>query len=127
MNWLEILGWNQKQINDLRYTAYSYANQGIYEVALKCYDALSVLSPIPADLQMLGALHLQMGNGEKALENLDRALQMVPTDPQTQLNRAKALFMLGNKRQGLMQAIELEKSTDKMISSQAAALLLAYK
>ncbi len=124
---MEILGWNQKQIDDLRCTAFSYVNQGIYDVALKCYDALAVLSPIPNDLQMLGALHLQMGNGSKALEYLDKALKMTPADPQTQLNRAKALLVLGAKKQGLIQALELQNSQDVAIASQATALVLAYK
>lgn len=127
MDWLEILGWGPRQIDDLRCTAYSYVNQGIYDVALKCYDALTVLSPVSNDLQMLGALHLQMGNGAKALEYLDKALKLDPADLQTQLNRAKAFLMMGNRSKGLAQAVELEKSPDRAIASQASALLLAYK
>lgn len=128
MNWLEILGWDNEEISDLRYVAYSYIKQGIYDVALTFFDALSVLSPpIPYDLQTIGALHLQMGNGLKALDFLDRALKMEPGHLMTQLNRAKALFMLGYKRQGLVQALELEKCEDKEIASQASALVLAYR
>lgn len=128
MNWLEILGWGTEEISDLRYVAYSYIKQGIYDVALTFLDALSVLSPpTPYDLQTIGALHLQLGNGLKALDFLDRALKMEPTHLATQLNRAKALFMLGYKRQGLVQALELEKSPDKEISTQASALVLAYR
>lgn len=128
MNWLEILGWGTEEIGDLRYVAYSYIRQGVYDVALTFFDALSVLSPpIPYDLQTIGALHLQLGNGLKALDFLDRALKMEPTHLLTQLNRAKALFMLGYKRQGLVQVLELEKCQDKEISSQASALVLAYR
>lgn len=48
MNWLEILGWGQTEIEDLRYVAYSYIQQGIYDVALTFFDALTVLSlPTP--------------------------------------------------------------------------------
>ncbi|OGN65183.1 MAG: type III secretion chaperone [Chlamydiae bacterium RIFCSPHIGHO2_12_FULL_49_9] len=127
-NWLEILGWGRTEIEDLRYVAYSYIRQGIYDVALTFFDALLVLSPSNAyDLQTIGALYLQQGNGLKALELLDRALKVDPSHLPTQLNRAKALFMLGYKRQGLIQAIELEKSENREISSQAAALLLAYR
>jgi tetratricopeptide (TPR) repeat protein len=128
MNWLEILGWGEAEIADLRYVAYSYIRQGIYDVALTFFDALAVLSPpIAYDLQTIGALYLQLGNGLKALDFLDRALKMEPHHLLTQLNRAKALFMLGYKRQGLLQVLELEKKTDKEIASQASALVLAYR
>src|SRR5689334_2279896 len=111
MDWLQILGWEQETLDDLRIVGYSYIKQGIYDVALTFFDALAVLeNPTPYDLQTLGALHLQLGNGSKALDYLDQALQSEPANPQTLLNRAKALLMLGYKRQGLLQAMELEQS-----------------
>ncbi len=128
MKWLDILGWSSDEITDLRYIAYSYIRQGIYDVALTFFDAISVLAPpIAYDLQTVGALHLQLGNGLKALDYLDRALKMDPTHLLTQLNRAKALLMLGYKRQGLMQALALESAEEKEIASQASALVLAYR
>jgi tetratricopeptide (TPR) repeat protein len=126
--WLDLLGWGTQEVGDLRYVAYSYIKQGIYDVALTFFDALAVLAPPTAyDLQTIGALHLQMGNGLKALDYLDRSLKIDPTHSSTQLNRAKALFMLGYKRQGLAQVLELEKAQDKEIASQASALVLAYR
>ena len=128
MHWLEILGWGPEELTDLRYVAYSYIKEGVYDVALTFFDALSVLSPpIPYDLQTMGAIHLQLGNSLKALDFLDRSLKMEPGNLLTQLNRAKALLMLGYKRQGLAQALELEKCDDKEIASQASALVLAYR
>ena len=128
INWLEILGWGKSEVEDLRFVAYSYIQQGIYDIALTFFDALTVLSaPNAYDLQTIGAIHLQMGNGLKALDYLDRALKLEPNHAPTQLNRAKALFMLGYKRQGVSQSMELEKSPDKSISDQASALTLAYK
>jgi len=128
MEWKEVLGWKKEEMEDLRYVAYSYIKQGIYDVALTFFDALSVLDqPTPYDLQTMGALHLQIGNGLKALDFLDRALKVEPDHPKTQLNRAKALFMLGYKRQGMLQALELEKSGDAEISTAASALILSYK
>lgn len=128
IKWTEVLGWGQEEIDDLRYVAYSYIKQGVYDVALTFFDALAVLSPAtPYDLQTIGALHLQIGNGLRALDYIDRALKLEPNHLPSKLNRAKALFMLGYKRQGLMQALELEKSADKEIASQAAALVLAYR
>lgn len=128
MNWLEVLGWGTGEVNDLRFVAYSYIKQGIYDVALTFFDALTVLSPpLAYDLQTIGALHLQLGNGLKALDFLDRALKMDPEHLLSKLNRAKALFMLGYKRQGLAQVLELEKCPDAQIASQASALVLAYR
>lgn len=126
--WLEILGWGEEELSDLRFVAYSYIKQGVYDVALTFFDALAALEePTVYDLQTLGALHLQMGNGLKALEFLDRALKLDPHHLPTQLNRAKALFMLGYKRQGLVQAMQLEKIDQPEIAAQAAALVLAYQ
>jgi predicted Zn-dependent protease len=128
MNWLEVLGWGDGEVNDLRFVAYSYIKQGIYDVALTFFDALTVLTPPEAyDLQTIGAIHLQLGNGLKALDFLDRALKMDPNHLLSKLNRAKALFMLGYKRQGLAQVLDLEKSSDPQIASQASALILAYR
>lgn len=128
VNWQEILGWGNEEMDDLRFVAYSYIKQGVYDVALTFFDALAVLStPTPYDLQTIGALHLQVGNGLKALDYLDKALKIEPEHLPTQLNRAKALFMLGYKRQGLVQALGLEKAEDPGVAKAAAALVLAYR
>jgi tetratricopeptide (TPR) repeat protein len=127
-NWMEILGWDNEGIADLRYVAYSYIKQGIYDVALTFFDAIAALEePSIYDLQTIGALHLQLGNGVKALDFLDKSLKLDPAHLQTQLNRVKALLLLGYKKQGLLQAEELEHCGDPEISSQAKALLLAYR
>lgn len=128
MDWMEILGWSEEEISDLRAAGYSYIQQGVYPTALKYFEALTVLNPSRSyDLATLGALHLQLGNGLQALDYIDRALKIEPQSLETKLNRAKALFMLGYRRQGLLQAMELEKCDDPKISSQASALILAYK
>lgn len=128
MDWLEILGWNESEITELRSAGYSYIQQGVYPIALKYFEALSIIAPSNSyDLETLGALHLQLGNGLQALDYIDNALKFEPDSPQIQLNRAKALFMLGYRRQGLLQAMELEKCDDPVIASQATALLLAYR
>lgn len=128
MNWQEVLGWGNAEIEDLRYVAYTYIRQGIYDVALTFFDALAVLTPPTTyDLQTMGALHLQLGNGLKALDYIDRSLKADPKHLPTKLNRAKALFMLGYKRQGIAQALELEKSEDPEIANKASALALSYR
>jgi tetratricopeptide (TPR) repeat protein len=126
--WLDLLGWNEEQISDLRYTAYMYIREGVYDVALTFLDAIAILAPpLPYDLQTLGALYLQKGDGLKALDYLDRAVKMEPSHWPSQLNRAKALFMLGYQRQGILLATDLEKCPDRAIASQASAILLAYE
>jgi tetratricopeptide (TPR) repeat protein len=128
VDWLEILGWEESELDDLRLTGYCYLRQGVYDTALTFFESLSILSPSNSyDLETLGGLHLQMGNGLQALDYIDRALKMEPMNLETRLNRAKALFMLGYRRQALLQAMELEKAEDPKIASQASALVLAYK
>lgn len=128
VNWVEVLGWGKEEVDDLRYVAYSYIKEGIYDVALTVFDALAVLTPPTAyDLQTIGALHLQMGDGLKSLDFLDRSLKIEPQHLPTLLNRTKALLMLGYKKQGLTQAIDLQNSADKEIAEQASALILSYQ
>lgn len=128
IKWKEVLGWGNEEIDDLRYVGYSYIKQGIYDVALTFFNALTVLTPPNVyDLQTLGALHLQLGNGLKALDHLDRALKLDPTHLPSQLNRAKALIALGYKQQGLVQALAVEKQGEKPFSDQASVLIYANK
>ena len=127
VNWLEILNWKEEQIDDLRSLAISYIKQGIYDVALTFYNGLAVLTtPTVYDLQTIGALYLEFGNGVRALDYLDQALKLDPNHLPTKLNRTRALFLLGYKKQGLVQAVELEKSGDPSIATAASALVLAY-
>lgn len=126
-NWLDMLGWSKKEIEDIRFAAFAYIKQGHYETALTFFESLIFLSKDnPYDLQTLGALYLQVGNNLSALNYLERALKLNPTDQTTLLNRAKALFFLGYKKQGLSQSHALESSSDPHVSSQARALTLAY-
>ena len=128
MDWMEFLGWEEEDLDDLRLLGYSYIQQGIYPIALTYFEALHAINPRGAyDLHTIGALHLQMGNGMKSLDFLDRALQLEPQSLDVRLNRAKALFMLGYRRQGLIQVTELENCEDPKIAAAAAALILAYK
>ena len=127
MNWLEVIGWGKEELEDLRFVGYSYIKQGKYDIALNFFEALVILEPESAyDLQTLGALYLQKGNNLMALNFLEKALKLDPHHPPTLLNRVKALFALGYKRQGLAQAKDLEKNGDLAIANGAAALVLAY-
>jgi tetratricopeptide (TPR) repeat protein len=126
-NWLEVLGWESQQLEDLRFVGYAYVKQGKYDIATTFFEALIALAPdTPYDLQTLGALYLQQGNNLLALNYIEKALKIESGHLPTLLNRTKALFALGYKRQALVQARNLEKSADPRIAEQASALILAY-
>ncbi len=126
-NWTDILGWNKEQIDDLRYVGFSYLKEGKYDVAITIFEALVILAPEGAyDWQTLGALYLETGDNLKALSTIEKALKLDPVHEPTLLNRAKALFSLGYKRQALAQAKTLEVAPDRKIAEAASALLLAY-
>lgn len=127
VNWMDILGWSGEELEDLRFVGYSYIKQGKYDLAERFFEALVVLNPNSEyDLQTLGALYLQNGKNLEALDYLERALRANENHAPTLLNRAKALFLLGYKRQGLSQAKILESNQDSSISNQAKALILSY-
>lgn len=127
IDWIELLGWGEEQIEDIRFAGYSFIKQGQYEHALKFFEVLAILpKENPYDLQTLGGIYLQLGNNLSALNYLEKALAHDPHHEPTLLNRAKALFLLGYKRQGLTQASLLERSSDSLIANQARALTLAY-
>lgn len=127
INWLKELGWNEDHIEDLRLAGYSYIRQGKYDIALPFFEALTVLDPTSSyDVQQLGALHLQLGNAEKALKFLDLALKLEADHAPTLLNLTKALLMLDRKDEALKLAKILKKEPDPFISNMAKALILAY-
>jgi|694.fasta_scaffold04059_24 tetratricopeptide (TPR) repeat protein len=127
INWLNELGWTSDQLDDLRFTGYSYIRQGKYDIALPFFEALVVLDPESAyDAQTLGALYLQLNNPVKALKAFDRALKLDTEHAPTLLNVTKALFMLGKREEGLKLANILKNESDSSISNVAKALILAW-
>ncbi len=127
INWLEKLAWNEDQIEELRFTGFAYIRQGKYDIALPIFEALCVIDPENAyNPQTLGALHLQMGQPNKALKCFDKALKIEADHSPTLLNLAKTFFMLGKKQEGLKLAHILKDERDPAISNTAKALILAY-
>jgi tetratricopeptide (TPR) repeat protein len=127
VNWSDILGWDNEALEDLRYLGYAYLKQGKYDIARTFFEALMTLnSQNPYDLQTLGGLYLEMGKNLSALNTIEQALKLDPTHAETLLNRAKALFALGYRRQAISQANSLLKESNVAIANQASALLLAY-
>ncbi len=128
INWLDLLGWGEEDLQDLRFIGYTYIKQGHFDTALKFFEALVILSPESAyDLQTLGAIYLEMGDNLKALNLIDKALMLDPKHEETLLNRAKALFLLGYNARGITLANQLTKAKQPLIQNSAQALLLAYK
>ena len=127
IEWSNILGWDTETQEDLRFLGFSYLRQGKYAIAKSVFEALiTVGSQNLYDLQTLGALYLETGKNFQALNTIEQALKLDPTHIETLLNRAKALFALGLRRQGMAQATALLESSDETIKNHASALLLAY-
>ncbi len=127
VEWLSILGWSLEELEDLRFVGYSYIKQGKYDIATSFFEALVILAPDSVyDLQTLGAIYLQRNNNLMALNYIEKALKLQSNHLPTLLNRTKALFALGYKKQALAQAKALEHHPEEAIAGQAQALILAY-
>lgn len=127
IQWSDILGWDNDALEDLRYLGFAYLRQGKYEIARSFFEALTTLSGQNSyDLQTLGAVYLEVGKNLQALNTIEKALKLDPHHSETLINRAKALFALGYRRQALAQTNSLLKNENTQIANQASALLLAY-
>lgn len=128
VNWRAILGWSDEQMNDLRFSGFSFLREGHYQKALIFFEALVILDPTSAyDRQTLGALYLQINENKKALEMLDSALKLDPNHAPTILNKVKALIMQERKKEAIELAGSLVKNEDPTIADDATALIMAYK
>ncbi len=127
LKWSEIVGWDSEALEDLRYLGFAYLKQGKFDVAQSFFEALVTFNQNDAyDLQTLGGLYLETGRNLQALSTIEQALKIEPNHPTTLLNRVKALFALGYRRQAIAQAKTLVGHSDVMIANQASALLLSY-
>jgi len=127
INWLDLLEWDDNQLNDIRMVAYAYLKQGQYDVALKLFKMLNVIKPnTPYDIQTLGAIYLQTGKNLEALSLFDQAIKLQPNHYPTLLNRGKALLYLGYKKQAIEQIRQLLYCPERDIATQASALISTY-
>jgi tetratricopeptide (TPR) repeat protein len=127
LKWSEIVGWDTEALEDLRYLGFAYLKQGKFDIAQSFFEALVTFNQNDAyDLQTLGGLYLETGRNLQALSTIEQALKIEPNHPTTLLNRVKALFALGYRRQAIAQAKTLVGHSDVMIANQASALLLSY-
>lgn len=128
LNWTQILGWDEEQIEEMRITAFLYIREGRYDVAKHFCEALAVLNPSnPHDISTLGALYLQLNNPVSALNYLDKAKVLDPDNKLIQINRIKAMLELGYKEEGVKLLKDfIPKCKDPFIASDAEALVQAY-
>lgn len=127
MDWQSYLELSDDGLEDLRFVGYLYLKQGCYDIALDFFNALLILNPGNAyDVQTLGALYLQKGQYTQALDYLDKAIKLEPTNHLAILNKAKALFSLGYRTEGIAQARIVSASKNKKLAVQASALIDVY-
>lgn len=125
--WLNILGLSDEDLSSIQWISYSYIKQGKIDIALKLLEALYVIHPHDLyTLQTLGAIYLENKIPYKALDVLEKALKLDPTNDKTRFNRMHALFALGFKKQGLLACSELIDAQDPLIKSKAEAIMLSY-
>ncbi len=126
-NWQEILGWSEEQLEELRFSGFSFLREGHYQKALLFFEALHLLGPKNAyDAQTLGALYVQIGENQKAIKTLNAALDLDPSHEPTLLNKAKTLFSVNERAEALEIVRLLVNSSDPAIAGDASALLFAY-
>lgn len=124
---MEKLGWNEDQLEELRFTGYAYIRQGKYDIALDFFKALVVLDPENIyDAQTLGAIYVEQGEPEEAVKALENALKLEGDHTPTLINLCKSLFMAGRTDEGLKLAEILKKDKNPGIASHARALILAF-
>lgn len=126
-HWMDLLGWGPDQLHNLRMVGFSLLEQGHYEKARIYFESLIVLDPSNAyHHQTLAAIYLQLDANDLALQSCDEALKIAPLHAPTQLNRAKALLMLGKRQEGIQAAKQLQYCTNERLANDAMALILSY-
>jgi len=126
-NLKELMGWGDKEIEDLRYLGYAYAREGVYETAQSIFEGILAIEPDGEyDNQTIGAIYLEKGMNEEARVALERALQINPNHTDTVLNHTKSLFLLGRIDEASAKAKKLQGNQNMKIASEASSLLLAY-
>lgn len=126
-NWVDILGWSEDQLDELRLAGFSFLREGHYKKALLFFEALVILNPKSQyDIQTLGALYLELNETEKALQTLEQALTLNPAHEPTLLNKVKALLIANKRSEALELANALATSINPSIANDASALILAY-
>lgn len=125
--WKNILNWGENELDELRCSGYSFIRQSHYRMAILFFEALIIIDSYNVyDYQILGALYLQVGENEKALLTLDKALRLQGDHLPTLINKTKALFCLKKTKEAIPLAQYLTTCSDPIIANDAEALLMCY-
>lgn len=134
IEWLETLGWDETQVEDIRFLGYHYIRQGKYDIARVFFEGIVAFvadqpleKQLAYDFETLGAIYLQLGNNARSLRYLERALRMDAKNSLAALNKVKALLALGRVEAALSLARKLMKNKDNMIRDRAEALVMGQK
>lgn len=129
LNWLEIMGWDEGYLDQLRSTAFLYIRQGKYDIAKDYFHMLTVIDPEQSfDLQTLGAIYLQEDNPSLALGYLQKAKSLDPGNWTISLNYIKAMLSMGYQQESINLIEEfLRGCKDPFLRSDAEALKMAYQ
>lgn len=134
IEWLETLGWDETQIEDIRFLGYHYIRQGKYDIARVFFEGIVAFvadqpleKQLAYDFETLGAIYLQLGNNARSLRYLERALRMDAKNSMAALNKVKALLALGRVESALALARKLMKNKDSLIRDRAEALIMGQK
>lgn len=134
IEWMETLGWDESQIEDIRFLGYHYIRQGKYDIARVFFEGIIAFvadrplqSQLSYDFETLGAIYLQLGNNARALRYLERALRMDSKNTIAALNKVKALLALRRTESALVLARKLTKSKDNIVRDRAEALIMGQK
>jgi predicted Zn-dependent protease len=123
---LNILGWASDELLNLQFIAFSYIKQGKYAIAASILEGLQVLEPSNVYiLQTLGALCIELGNPYKALDLIEKALNLDPTNELCRYNKVQALISLGLKKQAFEECEHLKLATSPNLQRKAEAILLS--
>jgi tetratricopeptide (TPR) repeat protein len=128
VEWREVIGWGQDEVDELRAIAYAYMRQGQLKLAQTFFEALVILEPNSLyDLRTLAGLRDLLGDPQGSVTLYQEALTRDPRDPFSQLGLAKAQLAAGQATDALPRLQQLATSPDKRIATDAQALLLAYR
>ena len=132
--------WNKDEMRIISEIAYALAQQGRHREAIVMFEGLLAIAPATAYFQAaLGALHLRLKDFSKAVEYLDAALEIEPSDLVSLVNRGEAKMRLektDDARADFVRAVDLAGANKRQVDNneeitlavkRARALLAALK
>ena len=104
--------YTKETYDNIRFMASEYIKQGVYHTAIDLLVGLTELDEEIYDLQSLGALYLEIGDYDNALEYLDKALAKDPNHWSSVLNKINVLVYSDKKEEAITTSKETLKRCD---------------